>query len=131
MTHLPISLNYSGKTSSDNDITTEPPACKKAREFEDFEDDDNVQSLPQDEVTTYLAMRFPRESTVSILQWWMAHAVELPNLAKVARQVLCVPASSAASERAFSAAGITISQRRTALDPENVDNILFLHSNLN
>jgi len=36
---------------------------------------------------------------------------------------LCVPASSASRERAFSAAGITISQRHTSLDPDTVDNI--------
>jgi len=41
-----------------------------------------------------------------------------------------VPASSASSESAFSAAGITISQRRTSLDPDTVDNILFIHSNV-
>ena len=107
----------------------EAPVCKKRREFEDFEDENNAPSLPQDEVTAYIAMRFPRESTVSILQWWQTHAVELSNLATVARQVLCTPASSAASERAFSAAGITISQRRTTLDSDTVDNILFIHSN--
>ena len=39
------------------------------------------------------------------------------------------PASSAASERTFSAAGCTITQRRTALDPDTVDRILFIKPN--
>jgi len=42
--------------------------------------------------------------------------------------LLAIPASSAASERVFSAAGCTVTARRTALDSETVDNILFVHS---
>ena len=93
------------------------PAHKKAR-FEDFEDDDDTPAAPVDEVTQYLAMRIPRESTASLLHWWKATEAHLPKLARVARRILAIPASSASSERAFSAAGVTISQRRTALDPE-------------
>ena len=104
------------------------PAHKKAR-FEDFEDDDDTAAAPVDEVTQYLAMRIPRESTASLLHWWKATEAHLPKLAKVARRILAIPASSASSERAFSAAGVTISQRRTALDPETVNNILFIYSN--
>jgi len=51
-------------------------------------------------------------------------------LAVLARKILSVPASSAASERAFSAAGQTITERRTSLKPDTVDSILFLHYNL-
>jgi len=32
-------------------------------------------------------------------------------------------------ERSFSASGCTVSERRTALDSETVENILFVHSN--
>ena len=70
-----------------------------------------------------------RESTVSILDWWKSQETKLPKLAKVARRVLSIPASSTASERAFSAAGLTVSQSRTALDSETVNTILFIHSN--
>jgi len=41
-----------------------------------------------------------------------------------------LPASSASSERAFSAAGNTITERRTNLKSETVDDILFVHSNM-
>jgi len=70
-----------------------------------------------------------RKSTVSILHWWKATEAHLPKLAKVARRILAIPASSASSERAFSVAGVTVSQCRTALDPETVNNILFIYSN--
>ena len=123
-------VHSSGGSSSDAVAMEErSPVSKKPRLFEDFEDDDTTQAVPTDEVTQYLAMRVPRDSTVSVLEWWKGHESELPKLAQVARRVLSIPASSAASERAFSAAGLTISQRRTALDADTVNNILFIHSN--
>jgi hypothetical protein len=39
------------------------------------------------------------------LEWWKIHAPQLPHLAKMARQFLALPASSAGCERLFSAAG--------------------------
>jgi len=43
--------------------------------------------------------------------------------------MFAVPACSAESERSLSVAGCTesVSERRTVLSPDNVDNILFLH----
>jgi len=55
--------------------------------------------------------------------------MQFPKLRALARQLFAIPASSAASERSFSAAGCTVSARRTALSSENVDDILFIHSN--
>ena len=39
------------------------------------------------------------------LEWWSLHQHELPHLAKMVRQFLALPASSAGVERLFSAAG--------------------------
>jgi hypothetical protein len=39
------------------------------------------------------------------LQWWRCHEHQLPHLAKMARQFLAMPASSAGVERLFSSAG--------------------------
>jgi len=102
--------------------------CKKLRLFEYFKDDDTTQAVPTDEVSQYLAMRVSHESTVSVLEWWEGHEAELPKLAKVVRRILSILASSAPSEHAFSAAGLTISQRRTTLDSDTVNNILFIQS---
>jgi len=57
------------------------------------------------------------------------HSHQFPKLATIAHQVFAIPASSAASERSFSAAGFTVSERRSALSPDTVDDILFVHSN--
>lgn len=53
-----------------------------------------------------------------VLSWWKQHETTLPLLARLARMVLSVPASSSSSERAFSAAGRVIEERRTGLAPE-------------
>jgi len=80
-----------------------------------------------DEVSCYLGIRVGADR--DILKWWKEQSSAFPKLSTLARQMFAIPASSAASERSFSAAGCTLSARRTALSPENVDNILFVHSN--
>lgn len=66
----------------------------------------------------------------NILHWWKVHGNEFPRLTKLARRILCtsIPASSAASERCFSLANPILEERRSNLSGENLDAILFLHS---
>ena len=64
------------------------------------------------------------------LQWWAANARLYPSTAHVAKQFLSVPATSAQSERQFSAAGRLISKLRSRLDPERVDTLIFLYKNM-
>ena len=63
------------------------------------------------------------------LAWWGENAGRLPVVAWVARHTLCVPASSASSERSFSKAGHILSIRRRRLTGAHVDQINFLSSN--
>jgi hypothetical protein len=64
------------------------------------------------------------------LAWWRANGRRYPHVAAIARKMLSVPATSVASERVFSTAGHVVSKRRNRLDPEHVDQILFLAKNL-
>lgn len=50
--------------------------------------------------------------------WWKARAVTYPHLAHVARSLLSVQATSAASERLFSAAGLVSTKLRSSLSPD-------------
>jgi hypothetical protein len=52
----------------------------------------------------------------------------LPNLSKLAKKIFCIPASSAAVERAFSSAGVIISQRRSNISPSIVHDIILVRS---
>ena len=62
-----------------------------------------------------------------LLQYWREKSEQWPNLATVARDVLCVPASNTSSERVFSLTGRTLEDRRYSVSPESVDGLLFLH----
>ena len=63
----------------------------------------------------------------SPLVWWKKHEPKYHYLAALARRYLCVPATSAPSERVFSSAGLTIANDRARMIPENAANLVFLH----
>ena len=61
------------------------------------------------------------------LEWWAKNEVKYPIIAELARRYLCIPATSAPSERVFSIAGLTIAKDRASLDPEIAGAIIFLN----
>jgi zinc finger BED domain-containing protein 1 (E3 SUMO-protein ligase ZBED1) len=62
------------------------------------------------------------------LLWWKKKEEALyPYIAKLAKKLLCIPATSAPAERLFSHAGLGIAKARTALLPENAFVIVFQH----
>uniref|UniRef100_H2ZW59 BED-type domain-containing protein n=1 Tax=Latimeria chalumnae TaxID=7897 RepID=H2ZW59_LATCH len=60
--------------------------------------------------------------------FWKNQETAFPQLSRLARMVLCIPASSATSKHNFSSAGRVIESRRNRLNPETVGSTLFLHS---
>ena len=48
-------------------------------------------------------------------------------MAALARRYLCIPATSAPSERTFSTAGNVVTQKRTRLSPDLVATSVFLY----
>ncbi|KAF5314033.1 hypothetical protein D9611_006951 [Ephemerocybe angulata] len=64
----------------------------------------------------------------SMVAWWALHAKRLPVWASLARDYLAIMASSVSSERAFSAAGITISKRCNRLKKDIVEALQILKS---
>ena len=63
------------------------------------------------------------------LNWWKNHVFDLPALSKIARMFLCIPATSAPSERVFSVAGLTITKLRASLDSDNASCLVFVRDN--
>lgn len=49
-------------------------------------------------------------------------------MSRLAGKILCIPASSASSERIISSAGLTVSDKRTRLDSNIVSEIVFLRN---
>jgi hypothetical protein len=78
-----------------------------------FSDNDTSDDVSQ-ELRMYRAMaKAPFGSDV--LSWWKDHMGTFPRLARVARQYLGIPASSATVERIFSRAGSAMTNKRNRL----------------
>ena len=64
--------------------------------------------------------RFKRESQLHHdecpLVWWKSNHERFPIIAKLARKLLCVPATSVPSEWIFSTAGLIVSNLRSSLN---------------
>lgn len=84
---------------------------------------------PDDEVDTYLKEDVERIHPSDVLNWWKNKSDKFPRLSRLARKLLAIPATSAASESVFSRAGRTVTDLRSSLSPENVRHLLFLHCN--
>ena len=63
------------------------------------------------------------------LSWWRAHEAEFPDLAKAAKVLLAIPASSAPVERVFSRMTSVSSAKRGSLSAELLAVLGFLASN--
>ena len=57
------------------------------------------------------------------MKWWKAHKNQFPFMSQAVRELLCVPASSSASERAFSVGGLICSQRRGLLSTKRIEEL--------
>lgn len=101
------------------------PPSKKSR-WDAYETDDN----DSDEFDNYLKLARFRGSDNDLLEWWQTNEPIFPNLAKLAKKILPIPAGSSSSERLFSVAGRVLEERRTNLRPEKVNQTLFVNSNL-
>ena len=61
------------------------------------------------------------------LEWWKVNKAQFPNLSKIAKKLLSVPATSASSERIFSASGNLLTKKRNKLSGDIAAAIVFLH----
>ena len=77
------------------------------------------------EVDKYLGDA-PAEKTMDILDFWRINEGKHPMLARLARQVLAIPASSGTSERVFLNAGNICTVRRTNLSISKMEQLVFM-----
>ena len=71
---------------------------------------------------------FPRQKDFDILQWWQMHSAKYPVLSRMARDLFAAPASTVASESAFSTSGRVISEYRKRLTSNNVEALICLQA---
>ena len=104
--------------------------------FDDEENDDqSLSSLREKNVENiindYMAdiNTFPLTKEVSVLNFWREKQYRWESLAKVAKKVLGVPASSSAVERMFSIAGHIFSIKRRRMKPRIFEQLVFCKLN--
>jgi len=101
----------------------QPAVVSNTRSWEELIDDE----LAQFHVVPGLGLKDPKGGFWNPLTWWEQNEDVYPNIAKLARRLLCIPATSAPSERVFSNAGLTIDSKRAAMLPDNASDLVFLH----
>lgn len=96
--------------------------------FDEFQDSSGEEEADKidSEIESYLRKKIAPNTC--LLEFWKT-CNDLRLLKKLARRILNVPASSATSERLFSTSGRILEERRTRLLSDNLDKLLFLHTN--
>ena len=82
----------------------------------------------EQEMAQYEQMISPDRDS-NILDFWKSHQVALPLLAKAARTILAIPASSSKSERVFSTGTRTVSNSRSSLAPSKTEDLIVIKEN--
>ena len=82
------------------------------------------------EIQNYKLMSAVHTKHFDVLAWWKAQASNFPNLQDFVKSILCIPASSAPSERVFSKANNVVSKLRSRLSSERSKALTYLAENL-
>ncbi|XP_073730753.1 E3 SUMO-protein ligase ZBED1 [Misgurnus anguillicaudatus] len=89
----------------------------------------SLEDVAEAEINNYL-MTPTIDGEDDPLAWWRVHKISYPQLCTMARKYLCVPATSAPSERLFSTGGNIVTCTRSSLKPAKVNILVFLAKNL-
>jgi hypothetical protein len=63
------------------------------------------------------------------IKFWAENVNVFPRLPSLAKLIHSIPATNLSSERNFNYAGLTLTDRRSSLDPQKVNKMLFIRSN--
>jgi hypothetical protein len=83
----------------------------------------------QTEIEFYSKAVISANESFDLLKFWFKYSTTYPNISRLAKIILSLPATQFESERNFSLSGRTLEPRRCRLLPENVDYLLFIKSN--
>ncbi|CAO2842752.1 unnamed protein product [Amaranthus hypochondriacus] len=60
------------------------------------------------------------QSNYDILEWWKEKSIKYPILSRIAKDILAIPASTVASESAFSAGKRVLDEKKSRLAPHSI-----------
>ena len=104
---------------------------------EAISEDGNVTPLTVDALQQEVDKEFQKylaEDLIAIddnpLKWWKSNHFRFPTLSQVAKQLLCIPATSVAYERLFSTSGNIITPKRASLEPNTAGMLCFFSTEI-
>jgi len=101
------------------------PTRPKRRRFEGWENRSDRNMSLQREMEVYLETGYAEsEEPEDLLPWWKNRQSAFPKLARLARSLLCIPATSASSERNFSRSGLIVTDKRSSIAPQAVNDLI-------
>lgn len=120
-TNTPITPGLTGSKQPDPNVFVtwkKQKSTKRADDIDEYFRYIREPPVPQDHIKQ------------GVLSWWLEERQQrlYPNLSKMALDILSIPAMSAAPERLFSSANITISDRRNRLHSDTTEAIECLKS---
>jgi zinc finger BED domain-containing protein 1 (E3 SUMO-protein ligase ZBED1) len=137
---LPLPSAPAAATDTGESSSTQPPPSKLSRREQlslltcgnsGGPGASNVASDVTTQIDRYLQSPNDDDDDEDVLLYWKAKEHMYPQLAILARKYLAVPATSCASERLFSAAGLIVSDLRSSLLPDTASCLVFLYKNRN
>uniref|UniRef100_A0ACD5WLU8 Uncharacterized protein n=1 Tax=Avena sativa TaxID=4498 RepID=A0ACD5WLU8_AVESA len=122
-------IEYAAEIEDNVDFLSQEPNGEKVvadTVLSDWDEHVKVKKVgSRNELQRYLDEDFhPRTIDFDILNWWGVNSARYPTLGRIARDVLAVPASTVASESAFSFCGRVITDHRSSLAPETVEALM-------
>lgn len=91
--------------------------------------------MPSKERADLEIVQYQSEATAPLdqcpLAWWHKAEAKCPNLARLAAQYNCIPATATPPARIPLESQISFDMKRANLSPEILDQLLFLNSNHN
>ena len=123
------------QATSDDQSDEQPPAAKKSKKDSALYFLLGTSSEAEDHLTVndeleYFLKEPAQDPDSDALQWWAKNHERFPTLSKLAKKLMCIPATSVPSERVFSTSGNIVTKLRSSLKPDNVNMLVFLNKNL-
>lgn len=113
---------------SSTNVQSEVPQKNKLNDFKMWrqrERDSGIRHAPKSEFDQYLDEdTHPCSGKFNILTWWLVNGTRFPTISKIARDILAIPATTVASESAFSIGGRVIDESRSCLLPDIVEALI-------
>lgn len=117
-----------GDSNIGNEQKTQPsPTNDPWTSWSNHVDEQQRHRTKHNELDSYLKEALVSPNTpIDILQWSMVNRRKYPAISRMARDILAIPASTVASESAFSTGSRVISDHRSRLNSETADALICL-----